>query len=373
MNKTILSILMATGVLLSGFPTAGSVIACTEDRIAFVSDQDRPGALLDHSDSLSYAVGLLLNQQIKDSIAGYDPELFRFCFLAGARERRIDSGPEEIVPGLVADYKKEHPGSLKITEREIEIQAMSAYVLGMSSMMTTTLYLFFDEKTGNPEVLCDAVLLGVGPNSMGGDLVMDFEACSVYLESSQERLNDAFGSLFDPIETYFPDIEADTLPVASREAGSGCRAVPLHRDTVPAEGVSELYDGDTLRRERPVLQDKQSRLRQLYAMVDSGGGAKDGAYAYGDIDGDGHDDMVYIPANDSRRVSVLLLKDFELRKHIVMREKLPYTPFISADEDCLIRDGILILWEDTETAAGTLPPCHRYRLRDGRLEPVAEQ
>lgn len=141
--------------------------------------------------------------------------------------------------------------------------------------------------------------------------------------------------------------------------------------SVSAEDVAYLYQGDTLRLEGAILQHNKFRRNLLYARVDSEGGAKNDAYAYGDIDGDGHEDMVYILADDPRRVCVLLLEDWGLCERIVMREELPYLPFIAADESCMIRDGILTLWEDTE-ATGEGIPCHRYRLRERRLEPVAE-
>ncbi|MCC8171998.1 MAG: FKBP-type peptidyl-prolyl cis-trans isomerase N-terminal domain-containing protein [Parabacteroides sp.] len=507
-----------------------------ENHTAFASGKERSGRLIDRPDSVSYAVGLLLGRQIKDSIAGYDPELFRYCFLAGSREPQTNSETEDIVHRLVADYRKQHPDAPNIAESELQVQVMSAYILGTGSMMTVMVHLLFDEKPGNPEVLCDGVLSGAELNPAGRESEMDFEECRVYLESGpEESVKNALETLFEPVTNALEtlsesvtasisaaeaDAVADTLPDTGRKAGN-YRAIPLQRaelekdytayqaahykfyfyddriefadaetkevrarfcskfpqtggepyqrsrvcyvtlfepevdapilltvdrtdgfdstgsllftienaeaapilhyagelklrrpygddkpeytsgiisvtvedgggirlsfgsgkvvydpqgmcHTVPAEAISYLYDGDTLRLEGAILQDKQFRLNLLYALVDSEGGAKDNTYAYGDIDGDGHEDLVYLPANDSRRVSVLLLENSELRERILLREELPYTPFIAVDETCMIRDGILTLWEDTEAVAGKLPPYHRYRLRAGRLEPVTE-
>lgn len=524
MNRTILRLII-TGILLSGF----SMIAYTKNHIILASNNGDPVMLHDRSDSISYAVGLLLGQSIKDSIAGYDAKLFQFCFLAGIQDSSRDRiNPEAYKPNLihrlVTEYKKQHPDSLEITESEIPTQIMSAYSIGILSMMSVAAHLLFDGKPGNPEILCDAVLSGAELNPTGRNFVMNFEECKAYLESGDERLKNVFETILPPIETYLPVIEvdtvADTLPATSRKAGNGYRAVPLHcvkseneyatyraagyefrlyddmialvdtvtkevrtrfcgispqtdgkshqrsrvcnmtlfkpegntpillivdradvfgfigsllltieesdtdlvlhyagelklcpygdeeplytsgimsvnmvknggsirltfgsgevvydplgmSYTVPAENISYLYDGDTLRLDGLILQDKKFRLELLYAMIDSEGGAKDNSYAYGDIDGDGHDDLVYILANDPRRVSILLLENFKIRERIEIREELPYVPFISADEDCMIQDGILILWEDTETK-GELPPYHRYRLREKQLELIVE-
>lgn len=507
--------------------------------VTLTSGNDCRPKLLDRPDSVSYAVGLLLGREIKDSIADYDPELFRFCFLAGIQDSAghrsySETDVADIVRNLPDDYKKQHPGSPEISGAELQTQVVSAYALGIGSMMSVMAHLLFEAKPGNPELLCDGVLSGAGLIPAGREPAMNFEECSAYLESAgaaqKNRLEDAFLEFLNPSETDTSAMETDagedTQPAVSRNAGNGYQAVPLRRgepengyvayraasyefrlygdefclygDTivlvdpatqevrtrfcgkvpqvdgqsyekcrvcgltllepeggglhllivdranvsgscgsllftmegsgrgtalryvgelklrpyendelsdaseivsvaakdgdgirlafgsgrvvydplgmsypVSAEEVAYLYQGDTLRLEGAILQDDGFRRNLLYARVDGEGGAKNDAYAYGDIDGDGHEDMVYILADDPRRVCVLLLENWELRERVVMREELPYVPFIAGDESCMIRDGILTLWEDTEPTGEGIP-CHRYRLSERRLEPVAE-
>lgn len=197
MNKNILYILITTGVLLFSFSTVGKGDTRT-GKSHSVSDKSCSGKLLNRSDSVSYAVGLLLGQQIKDSIAGWEPELFRFGFMAGMQESQTDSKMENIPHKLVADYKKQHTDSLKITEKEIQTQAMGAYMLGLSSMMLVKSYLLFDKKSGNPEVLYNAVLSVTVQNSTRQELVMNVEECQAYLESVQEKSAKEAWEMFNP-------------------------------------------------------------------------------------------------------------------------------------------------------------------------------
>lgn len=197
MNKNILYIFITTGVLLFSFSTIGKGGTRTEKSHS-VSDKFCSGKLLNCSDSVSYAVGVLLGEQIKDSIAGWEPELFRFCFMAGMQGSQTDSKPEDIQHKLVADYKKQHTDSLKIAENEIQTQAMSAYTLGLGSMMLVQSYLLFHKTSGNPEVLYNAVFSVAAQNSTSQELIMNFEECQVYLESVQDKSAKEAWEMFVP-------------------------------------------------------------------------------------------------------------------------------------------------------------------------------
>lgn len=197
MNKNILYILITIGALLFSFSTVGRGVTRTEKSHP-VSEKFCSGKLLNRSDSVSYAVGLLLGEQIKDSIAGWNPELFRFCFMAGIQETQTDSKMENIPHKLVADYKKLHTDSLKIAENEIQTQAMSAYTLGLGSMMLVQSYLLFHKTSGNPEVLYNALFSVAAQNSTSQELIMNFEECRVYLKSLKEKSEKEVWEMFVP-------------------------------------------------------------------------------------------------------------------------------------------------------------------------------
>lgn len=197
MNKNILYILLTTGVLLFSFSTIGKGVTHTEKSHS-VSDKFCSGKLLNRSDSVSYAVGVLLGEQIKDSIAGCEPELFRFCFMAGIQGSQTKSKPENIPHKLVADYKKLHTDSLTIAENEIHTQAMSAYALGLGSMMLVKSHLLFNKTSGNPEVLYNAVFSVAAQDSTSQELIMNFEECRIYLESVKEKSAKEAWEMFVP-------------------------------------------------------------------------------------------------------------------------------------------------------------------------------
>lgn len=75
---------------------------------------------------------------------------------------------------------------------------MSAYALGLGSMMLVKSHLLFNKTSGNPEVLYNAVFSVAAQDSTSQELIMNFEECRIYLESVKEKSAKEAWEMFVP-------------------------------------------------------------------------------------------------------------------------------------------------------------------------------